>query len=84
MTERSPLLRLDATVLSEKYLVKARDDLSAVVVQGEHLWLGGDEGTSIDRMTKDASGDCASHKRFELKGLLNLPGPAKEEIDIEG
>ena len=82
--KRSPLLRLDATVLSKKDLAKARDNLSAVVVQGDHLWLGGDEGTSIDRMTKDAAGDFASHKRFELKDLLEMPGPAKEEIDIEG
>ena len=82
--KRSPFLRFDTSVLPKKDLAKARDNLSAVVVQGEHLWLGGDEGTSIDRMTKDASGDFGSHKRFELKDLLKMPGPAKEEIDIEG
>ena len=82
--KRSPLLRFDTSVLPKKDLEKARDNLSAVVVQGKHLWLGGDEGTSIDRMTEDASGDFAGHKRFELKDTLKMPGPAKEEIDIEG
>ena len=50
----------------------------------KHLWLGGDEGTSIDRMTRDWSGNFGSHKRFDLKDLLKLPGGTKEEIDIEG
>jgi len=79
----SPILRFDAALL-KKDLAKARDNLSAVVLRGEHLWLGGDEGTSIDRMTRDGSGNFGSHTRFELKDLLTLPAPAKEEIDIEG
>lgn len=79
----TPILRFDATLL-KKDLAKLRDNLSAVVLQGEHLWLGGDEGTRIDRMTRDASGNFGDHRRFELKDLLKLPGRAKEEIDIEG
>ena len=39
---------------------------------------------SIHRMTRDASGDFGDHTSFELKDTLRLPGPAKEEIDIEG
>jgi len=54
------------------------------VLDGNHLWLGGDEGTFIHRMTRDASGDFGDHTSFELKETLKLPGPAKEEIDIEG
>jgi Protein of unknown function (DUF3616) len=80
----SPILRFDTTVIPKKDLPKARDNLSAVVLQDQHLWLGGDEGTCIDRMTRDASGNFGSHKRFDLKDLLGLPAPAKEEIDIEG
>jgi hypothetical protein len=82
--KHSPFLRFDTSVLPAKDLAKARDNLSSVVAQGDHLWLGGDEGTSIDRMTKDAAGDFAFHRRFDLKGVIDLPGPAKEEIDIEG
>ena len=79
----SPILRFSAAVL-KKDLAKARDNLSAVVLRDNHLWLGGDEGTSIDRMTRDARGNFGEHTRFELKDILNLPAPAKEEIDIEG
>ena len=30
------------------------------------------------------TGDFGDHTSFELKETLDLPGPAKEEIDIEG
>jgi hypothetical protein len=82
--KRSPILRFDTNAIGTKDLAKARDNLSAVVLQDKQLWLGGDEGTSIDRMTSDGSGNFGSHKRFDLKDLLKLPGRAKEEIDIEG
>jgi hypothetical protein len=79
----SPILRFNAALL-KKDLPKARDNVSAVVLRDDRLWLGGDEGTSIDRMTRDRSGNFGDHTRFELKDLLNLPAPAKEEVDIEG
>ena len=82
--KNSPILHFDTDVIPKKDLAKARDNLSAVVLQDKHLWLGGDEGTSIDRMTRDSSGNFGSHKRFDLKDLLKLPGGTKEEIDIEG
>jgi Protein of unknown function (DUF3616) len=78
----SPILRLDPT-LSKKELAKIRDNFSAVVLHGSHLWLGGDEGTSLDRMTRDAVGNFGSHTRFDLAPLLRLPGGGAE-IDIEG
>ena len=81
--KRSPLLRFDPS-LPEKDLKKVRENVSAIVLNGGHLWLGGDEGTVIHRMTRDASGDFTDHTMFELKDILKLPGPAKEEIDIEG
>lgn len=79
----SPVLRFDPA-LPKKALQKVRDNVSAIVVDRDHLWLGGDEGTSIHRMTREASGDFGRHTSFELKDTLRLPGPAKEEIDIEG
>src|SRR5688572_13712701 len=80
--ESSPILRFNAPVL-KKDLAKARDNVSAVVLDGDHLWLGGDEGTSIDRMTRDPAGHFGRQVRFELKDLLKLPVP-EGEIDIEG
>ncbi len=79
----SPLLQFN-DALPPKDLEKLRDNLSAIALDGTHLWLGGDEGTAIHRMTRDTSGDFAEHTCFELKEILGLPGPAKEEIDIEG
>jgi uncharacterized protein DUF3616 len=81
----SPVLRFDAKVL-KKDLAKARDNVSAVVLRDDHLWLGGDEGTSIDRMTRNAKGDFGGHIRFNLAECLTLAAPKEEkaEIDIEG
>ncbi|TDF56775.1 DUF3616 domain-containing protein [Cupriavidus sp. L7L] len=81
--KRTIILEFDSA-LSNKDLVKIRDNLSAVVAQGEFLWLGGDEGTRLHRMRKNPSGGFGRHQQFELKNLLSLPGTAKEEIDIEG
>lgn len=80
---KSPLLRFDPA-LPQKELDKVRDNVSAIVLDGDRLWLGGDEGTSIHRMTRTPAGDFSDHITFELKDTLGLPGPAKEEIDIEG
>jgi hypothetical protein len=80
----SPTLRLDKTLLTKKELAKVRDNFSAVVFHEGSLWLGGDEGTFIDRMSQDSTGNFDSHKRFDLMPLLELPGGPKSEIDIEG
>jgi len=68
----------------DKDVRKARDNVSAIVLRGDHLWLGGDEGTSIDRMTRNALRRFDKHARFDLHGMLKLPAKPKEEIDIEG
>jgi hypothetical protein len=81
--QSSPILRFNPA-LSKKELETIRDNVSAAVLIGDHLWLGGDEGTSIHRMTRDASANFGNHTSFDLKETLNLPGAAKEEIDIEG
>lgn len=79
----SPLLGFDNGLPSES-LDKVRDNLSAIVLDGDQLWLGGDEGTAVHRMTRDASGNFSEHTSFELKEMLGLPGKVEEEIDIEG
>ena len=78
----SPILRLDSSI-PKKDLAKIRDNFSAVVLHDRYLWLGGDEGTSIDRMTRGADGNFGDHQRFDLASLLSLPG-GTDEIDIEG
>jgi len=75
-------LRLDPTI-PKKDLAKIRDNFSAAVFHGNHLWLGGDEGTSIDRVSREADGNFAGHTRFDLASVLSLPGGG-EEVDIEG
>lgn len=58
-----------------------RDGLSAIVRQGDHLWVANDETTSLERLTIE--GDQArAHRSFDLTDFLELPG--KGEIDIEG
>jgi hypothetical protein len=79
----SPILRLD-NALPKKELAKIRDNFSAIVLHEDRLWLGGDEGTSIDLMTRDPAGDFGSHRRFDLEPLLKLPDGTEGEIDIEG
>ena len=79
----SPILRLD-NALPKKELAKICDNFSAIVLHEDRLWLGGDEGTSIDLMIRDAAGDFGSHQRFDLEPLLKLPDGTEGEIDIEG
>ena len=55
VAKSSPILRFDPA-LPKKDLEKIRDNVTAVILDGRHLGLGGDEGTSIHRMTRDASG----------------------------
>jgi len=79
-----PFLTLDKT-LPPAELTDARNNFSAIVLAGGHLWLGGDEGTLIDRMTPDGAGNFGAHRRFDLATVLALPVPgADSEIDIEG
>ncbi len=81
-----PILHLDLSLGSKKDLARIRDNFSAIVLQSDHLWLGGDEGTQIDRMTRDGDGNFGQHRRFDLGKLVNLPILTSEppEIDIEG
>lgn len=85
MTNR-PVLTFDAAIPA-KALAKIRDNLSAIVVDGEHLWLGGDEGTMLDRLAIDANGNFNQHQRTDLSRFFVLVKDSNgkvPEIDIEG
>jgi hypothetical protein len=62
-----------------------REGLSAVALQGEHLWLACDEGCRLERLTRGKDGSTfADHHVFPLNDLLTLPSDATAEADIEG
>lgn len=62
-----------------------RDQLSAVVLDGEHLWLACDEGCRLDRLSRSEGGAAfAEHEVVSLDMLLELPAPVEEEADVEG
>ncbi|MBM3734669.1 MAG: DUF3616 domain-containing protein [Acidobacteria bacterium] len=61
---------------------KLIEDLSAVLITGDNLWLGSDEGTAITRLTRTAPDRFEKEKPVDLKTELALPG--SDEIDIEG
>ena len=61
-----------------------RRDLSAVTRVGDDLWLGTDEGTCLIRLTRVAEDRWARATAVALEELLDLPGSADEEIDVEG
>ncbi len=80
------ILTLDPAIPSADRL-KIRDNFSAIVSAGKHLWLGGDEGTAVDRMTVDASGNFGQHQRTDLGKFFKLAADDQgviKEIDIEG
>ena len=64
-------------------LAGIRDNCSALLMHDDHLWIGGDEGTFVDRLRPLGDGNFGGHQRFDVAGILNLPADGKE-IDIEG
>lgn len=61
-----------------------QEDLSAVAVTEDAVWLGGDEGVAIERLVRTPDGAFGQRQRFALGALLDLPGGAEEEVDVEG
>jgi hypothetical protein len=61
-------------------------DLSAVVVTdgGNTLWVGSDEWTSIDRLTRIDDSTYGDHTPFELGDFVAGFDPELGEVDIEG
>ncbi len=61
------------------------EDLSAVVfTPDQHLWLGSDETTSLERLEQIDAHTFGNHQTIQLGELIDLPASADEEIDIEG
>ncbi|GAB3690270.1 DUF3616 domain-containing protein [Saccharopolyspora tripterygii] len=62
-------------------------NLSAVRTDGEHLWIAGDETATVERLTCDDPGkptEYREHVSFPLADVIDLPGEADEEVDVEG
>lgn len=62
-------------------------NLSAVRTDGEHLWIAGDETATVERLTCDDPGkptEYREHVSFPLADVVDLPGEADEEVDVEG
>ncbi len=61
------------------------EDLSAVIfTPDQHLWLGSDETTSLERLDKIDAHTFGNHQSIQLAELIELPASSEEEIDIEG
>lgn len=81
--ERTVQLRFDADAVRSGTHV----NLSAVRVDGELLWIAGDETATVERLTCDNAqrpAEYGRHVSFPLADVLSLPGKADEEADIEG
>lgn len=59
-------------------------NLSCVTAFAGHLWLGSDEGTSLERLSPVGEETFGNHVSLDLADILNLPARRKQEIDIEG
>ncbi len=62
-----------------------RENVSAVrLTSDQHLWLGSDETSTIERLSFVDSQTFAKHKQFRVADFIELPEPEDKEIDIEG
>ncbi|MBF2063419.1 MAG: DUF3616 domain-containing protein [Calothrix sp. C42_A2020_038] len=61
-----------------------REDISAVLLQESHLWLGSDETSTIERLSVIDANNFGEHQQYQVANFINLPAVSEEEIDIEG
>ena len=62
-------------------------NLTAVCADGAHLWVAGDETATLERLVLDTAAApmrAGRQRSFPLGDLVQLPGPANGEADIEG
>lgn len=62
-------------------------NLSAVRADGRWLWVAGDETATLERLRADEDdrpSRYAGARSFRLADLVDLPGAAEDEADIEG
>jgi hypothetical protein len=62
-----------------------RKDVSAVrLTSDNHLWLGSDETSTLERLSFVDAQLFDNHKQFRVTDFIELPEPEDQEIDIEG
>jgi hypothetical protein len=61
-----------------------RQSLSSAVRVGRHLFLGCDETATLERVTDLGGGRFGEHRTYKLAELVDLPGKADDEVDVEG
>ena len=61
-----------------------RRDLSAAAGAGEDLFVAADETATVERLTLDPDGTWRHHHNIAIGELIELPGGATDEMDIEG
>jgi hypothetical protein len=81
-TSRSKPIGTLTLQFAQRRKKQIRDDLSAVVKDGNNLWLASDETTSVERLTRTSADIFGEHESFPLADFITLPG--EKEIDIEG
>jgi hypothetical protein len=59
-------------------------NISAVAQAGEDLWLGSDELTTLERLSRIGPHRFGEHTVFRLSKYLDLPAGEREEVDVEG
>ena len=62
-------------------------NLTAVRADGAHLWVAGDETSTLERLVLDSAVApirAGRQRSFRLADLVQLPGPPNGEADIEG
>ena len=63
--------------------LETHTNLSAVRSDGEVLWVAGDETATVERLVAEGDG-WGGQTSFALAELVDLPGDADEEADVEG
>ena len=74
-------VRLRFTSASQE--LQTHTNLSAVRSDGTVLWVAGDETATVERLVAE-DGGYGGQESFALAGLVDLPGDADEEADVEG
>ncbi|MBW4522759.1 MAG: DUF3616 domain-containing protein [Scytolyngbya sp. HA4215-MV1] len=62
----------------------SREDLSAILLHGNYLWLGSDETATIERLSLIEHNQFANHQQFQVADFVELPNTSEQEVDIEG
>ena len=63
--------------------LETHTNLSAVRSDGAVLWVAGDETATVERLVAE-DGGWGDQRSFALADLVDLPGAADEEADVEG